>query len=151
MWHKLIPDKLNIVIIVKRNLKTQKVARVVLFSTDLTLPFDQLIDYYRLRFQIEFNFRDAKQFWGLEDFQNVNPLPLHNAAKLAMFMVNVSHLLVQHFRPTQPAFSVNDLKAHFRGHKYVSETLKLLPQLPEPIFIQRIFSHIAQLGSIHPS
>ena len=151
MWHKLIPDKLNVVIIVKRNLNTQKMARVVLFSSDLNLAFDQLIDYYRLRFQIEFNFRDAKQFWGLEDFMNVNQLPVYNAANLAMFMVNVSLALIQQFRPDQPAFSVNDLKAHFRGHKYVAETLKLLPQPPEPILIQHIFSHIAQLGSINTS
>ena len=151
MWHKLIPAKLNSVIIVKRNLNTQKVARIVLFSSDLSLTFDKLIDYYRLRFQIEFNFHDAKQFWGLEDFMNVNQLPVYNAANLAMFMVNVSHVLIQQFRPAHPAFSVNDLKAHFRGHKYVSETLKLLPQLPDPILIQHIFTHIAQLGSINTS
>jgi putative transposase len=29
------------------------------------------VDYYSLRFQIEFNFRDAKQYWGLEDFMNM--------------------------------------------------------------------------------
>lgn len=151
LWHKLIPDKLNIVIIIKTNLKTQKVARVVLFSSDLELAFDKLIDYYRLRFQIEFNFRDAKQFWGLEDFMNVNQIPVYNAANLAMFMVNVSLVLIKQFRPTYPSFSVNDLKAHFRGRKYVSETLKLLPQLPEPIFIDQIFAYIAQLGSINTS
>ena len=151
MWHKLFPDKLNIVIVRKINLENGKGAHVVLFSSDLTLAADKLVVYYRLRFQIEFNFRDAKQFWGLEDFMNVNQLPIYNAANLAMFMVNVSHALIEHVRPTHPAFSVNDLKAHFRGHKYVSETLKLLPQLPEPIFIQRIFTRIAQLGSINTS
>lgn len=151
MWHKLIPDQLNIVIIIKTNLETQKIAYVVLFSSDLTLAFDKLIDYYRLRFQIEFNFRDAKQFWGLEDFMNVNQRPVYNAANLAMFMVNVSLALIQEFRPTYPTFSVNDLKAHFRGRKYVVETLKLLPQMPEPILIQRIFSNLAQLGSINTS
>ncbi len=149
MWHKLIPDKLNIVIIVKTNLKTQKVAHVVLFSSDLELAFDKLIDYYRLRFQIEFNFRDAKQFWGLEDFMNVNQRPVYNAANLAMFMVNVSLALIQNFRPTYPTFSVNDLKAHFRGHKYMIETLKLLPQMPEPVFIDQIFANIARIGSIN--
>jgi putative transposase len=151
MWHKLFPDLLNIVIIVKLNLKTQARAHVVLFSSDLELAYDQLIDYYRLRFQIEFNFRDAKQFWGLEDFMNVNQIPVYNAANLAMFMVNVSQLLIRHFRPACPTFSVNDLKAHFRGHKYVTETLKLLPHLPEPIFIDHIFAHIAQIGSINAS
>jgi putative transposase len=149
MWHKLFPDLLNVVIIVKINLKTQARAHVVLFSSDLQLAFDKLIDYYRLRFQIEFNFRDAKQFWGLEDFMNVNPIPVYNAANLAMFMVNLSHLLLRHFRPTWPTFSVNDLKAYFRGRKYVVETLKLLPQRPEPIFIDQIFANIARIGSIN--
>jgi len=68
-----------------------------------------------------------------------------------MFMVNVSQVLIRHFRPTCPTFSVNDLKAHFRGRKYVTETLKLLPQPPEPIFIDRIFANIAQIGSINAS
>ena len=151
MWHKLFPDLLNVVVIVKTNLKTGARAHVVLFSSDLDLAYDKLIDYYRLRFQIEFNFRDAKQFWGLEDFMNVKQLPVYNAANLSMFMVNVSQVLIRHWRPTCPTFSVNDLKAHCRGRKYVTETLKLLPHLPEPIFIDRIFANIAQIGSINAS
>ncbi len=149
MWHKLFPDLLNVVVLVKINLKTQARAHVVLFSSDLDLAYAKLLDYYRLRFQIEFNFRDAKQFWGLEDFMNVKQLPVYNAANLAMFMVNLSQVLTRHFRPTCPAFSVNDLKAYFRGHKYVVETLKLLPQMPEPIIIDQIFANIAQIGSIN--
>ena len=149
MWHKRFPDLLNVVLIVKTNLKTGAKAHVVLFSSDLDLAYDKLIDYYRLRFQIEFNFRDAKQFWGLEDFMNVNQTPVYNAANLAMFMVNLSQALIRHVRPTCPTFSVNDLKAHFRGRKYVSETLKLLPQMPEPIFINQIFANIAQIGRIN--
>ena len=82
---------------------------------------------------------------------NVNQTPVYNAANLAMFMVNVSQALIRHFRPTCPTFSVNDLKAHFRGRKYVTETLKLLPQMPEPIFIDQIFTSIAQLGRINAS
>lgn len=151
LWHKLFPDLLNIVIIVKINLKTQSRAHIVLFSSDPLLTYDKLIDYYRLRFQIEFNFRDAKQFWGLEDFMNVNQTPVYNAANLAMFMVNLSQVLIRHFQPTCPTFSVNDLKALFRGRKYVTETLKLLPQLPDPIFIDHIFAHISQIGRINSS
>jgi putative transposase len=151
MWHKLFPDPLNVVIISKINLKTGARAHVVLFSSDLDLAYDQLIDYYRLRFQIEFNFRDAKQFWGLEDFMNIKQIPVYNAANLSMFMVNLSQVLLRHFRPTCPNFSINDLKAYFRGHKYVVETLKLLPQLPETIIIAQIFANIAQIGRINAS
>ena len=74
-----------------------------------------LIDYYRLRFQLEFNFRDAKQYWGLEDFMSVNARPVYNSANLALFMVNVSQALMRPMRARWPAFSVNDLKAWFRG------------------------------------
>jgi hypothetical protein len=149
MWHKLFADPLNVVIVVKTNLKTRARARVVLFSSDLDLAYDQLIDYYRLRFQIEFNFRDAKQFWGLEDFMNVKPIPLHNGANLAMFMVNLSRALIRHFRPACPTFSVIDLKAHFRGRKYVIETLKHLPQKPEPISIDHLFARVLAIGSVN--
>ena len=88
--HKGFSQALNVVIMVKTNLQTQAWAHVVLFSSDLTLAYDQLMDYYRLRFQIEFNFRDAKQFWGLEDFMNVTPTAVTNAANLSLFMVDLS-------------------------------------------------------------
>ena len=63
--HKKFTDALNVVIIEKKNVKTGKIATVILFSTDLELDWKNNIDYYRTRFQIEFNFRDAKQHWGL--------------------------------------------------------------------------------------
>jgi DDE superfamily endonuclease len=149
LWHKTFADLLNIVVIVKTNLKTQAVAHVVLFSSDLELPYEQLIDYYRLRFQIEFNFRDAKQYWGLEDFMAVNQTPVYNSANLAMFMVNLSHTLMRPMRMHWPEVSVNDLKAWFRSRKYVVETLKLLPEMPEPIFIDQAIAQMAALGRVN--
>src|SRR5205085_11524093 len=50
--HKEFATPLNVVILVKTNLTTQAVARVILFSSDLSLAYEQLIDYYSLRFQI---------------------------------------------------------------------------------------------------
>ena len=43
--------------------------RAVLFSTDVNLDALPLYRYYKARFQIEFLFRDAKQFTGLTDCQ----------------------------------------------------------------------------------
>lgn len=149
MLHKEFAQALNVVIIVKINLKTQAWAHVILFSSDLDLSYDTLIDYYRLRFQIEFNFRDAKQYWGLDDFMNIKETAVINAASLSLFMVNVAHCLLADFRQHNPHCGVLDLKAHFRGHKYVTETLKLLPEIPEPILLAQIYDQIATLGSIH--
>lgn len=149
LLHKEFAQALNVVIVVKTNLKTGAWAHVVLFSSDLDLTWDKLLDYYRLRFQIEFNFRDAKQYWGLEDFMTVKETAVLNSASLSLFMVNVSQLLLRDFRQHHSNVNVLDLKAFFRGHKYVAETLKLLPQKPDPILMAEVFAKISQLGSVH--
>lgn len=151
VWHKLFPEQLNVAIIVKTNLLNLKTARVILFSTDLSLGFACLIDYYRLRFQLEFNFRDAKQYWGLEDFMVTDELPVYNSANLAFFMINLSQVLIRPKRRVSPDFSINDLKSLARGTRYVLEILKLLPVFPHPIVIDRLFSRLADIGAIHPS
>jgi putative transposase len=86
-----------------------------------------------LRFQIEFNFRDTKQYWGLEDFMNLTPTGVTNAANLSLFMVNVSYRLRSDVRPRHPDYSILDLKADCRGSTYVEETIKMLPEKPEPV------------------
>ena len=150
MLHKSFADRINVVIIVKTNLSTQKRAHVVLFSSDLELAYDKLIDAYHLRFQIEFNFRDAKQFWGFEDFMNIKQTPITNAVGLSFFMVLFSQRLLTRFRPTIPDFSILDLKALFRARRYALETLKLLPDSVDPILIEQVVDAMPSLGSIHP-
>ena len=147
--HKEFSQPLNVVVIVKTNLQTQACAHVILFSSDLTLACDKLIDYYRLRFQIEFNFRDAKQYWGLEDFMNISETAVTNAANLSLFMVNLSQRLLGDLHSTDPECSLLDLKALCRGRKYVAEAIEMLPQKPEPILLARIFNKLAALGRIH--
>ncbi len=88
--HKEFAQPLNVVILLKTHLKTRQQGHVILFSSDLELNYNQLIDLYSLRFQIEFDFRDAKQFWGLEDFMNISQTAVTNAVNLAFFMVNLS-------------------------------------------------------------
>jgi putative transposase len=48
--HECFAQPLNVVVILKTNLQTQAQAHVILFSSDLDLAYDQLIDYYSLRF-----------------------------------------------------------------------------------------------------
>ena len=159
--HKEFAQPLNVVILLKTYLATGRKAHVLLFSSNLELSHETLIDYYSLRFQLEFNFRDAKQFWGLEDFMNIKPIAVTNAANLSLFMVNLSarlrHDLGQAGGSSQEEsssqeqdFSVLDLKAHYRGLKYVEEVIKLLPQIPDPIVLEKLRQHLVSIGSIHP-
>jgi putative transposase len=151
LLHKAFTQPLNVVIIVKTNLRTQARAHVVLLSSDLDLAYAPLVDYDGLRFQIEFNFRDAKQYWGLEDFMNVTPAGVTHAANLSLFMVNVAYRLRADIHARDPAYSVLDLKADCRGYKYVEETLKMLPEKPEPVLLAKIRNQVASLGRIHVS
>ena len=47
----------------------KEIARKLYFSTDLKQAGEQIVRYYQSRFQIEFLYRDAKQFTGLNSFQ----------------------------------------------------------------------------------
>lgn len=151
LLNKSFAFSINVVVILKTNLATHKQAHVILFSSDLKLSYEKLFDYYALRFQIEFNFRDAKQYWGLDDFMNVKQAAVTNAANLSFFMVNFSSVLLRRHRAYNSEFSVLDLKSHYRGCRYASETIKLLPQKPDGILLAEIFQQIARLGMVHPA
>jgi putative transposase len=80
---------------------------------------------------------------------NVNPTTVTNAANLSLFMVNLSQFLMCDFRQTDSDFGVLDLKSYYRGCRYATELLKLLPEKPDAILIAQLFRNIAALGSIH--
>jgi DDE superfamily endonuclease len=145
--HEKFGCELNVVIIQKYNVKTKKLGQVILFSSDVELGWEKLVDYYSLRFQIEFNFRDAKQHFGLEDFMNVTKKGVENAANLSFMMVNLSEKLLAD--KEQKCVGINDLKSHYRGVKYAVETIKRVMKKPEAILINQIKEEIGRLGSIH--
>ena len=100
---------------------------------------------------IEFTFRDAKHYWGLEDFMNVKGTAVTNAANLAIFMVNLVYVLLRDVRQRDADWSVLDLKAFCRGYTYVLETINLLPEQPDEDIMAQMFRQVANLGRIHPS
>ena len=148
VFHKSFSAVLNVVVVIKTHLKTGKRGHVVVFSTDLDLSADQIVDYYSLRFQIEFNFRDAKQYWGLDDFMNVKPIAVTNAVNLAFLMVSLSAVMRKPYRDNQPDFSVLDLKAQFRARRYLDETIKMLPDAPDDDLVSRIWRRLTAFGGI---
>jgi len=69
---------------------------------------------------------------------------VYNRAHLAMFMVHRSPTVMRSMRGAGPEGRVTDLKAWFRGRQYVGDTLKLLPEMPDSIFIARAIDQMAQ-------
>jgi DDE superfamily endonuclease len=69
LWHVSLKQKLRVVVLVNRK-DPHKPRFIVLASTDLALDGRKLVKFYGARFQIEFLFRDSKQFTGLTDCQS---------------------------------------------------------------------------------
>ena len=148
--HKQFANPINVVIIVKTDLETRRMAHVVLFSSDLSLEAEKLYDYYKLRFQIEFTFRDAKQYFGLEDFMAVKEISVANAVGLSFFMVNLSTYLLDGLRTSYPGAGVNDLKSYYRAQHYIAEIMKFVLEKPDTITCSDIMEHVCRRVFIHP-
>ncbi|MEM1242195.1 MAG: transposase [Cyanobacteria bacterium P01_H01_bin.26] len=68
VWSVCLKRKIRVVYLLNRK-HPERLCYALLFSTDVDLDPIQLFEAYRARFQIEFIFRDAKQFTGLTDCQ----------------------------------------------------------------------------------
>jgi hypothetical protein len=89
-----------------------KLIRKLYFSTDTQMAALEILDCYQSRFQIEFLYRDAKQYTGLNDSQarSENKLNFHfNAALTAINIAKVEHWLSQPKEVRKP-FSMADIK-----------------------------------------
>ena len=107
----------------------------ILFSTDLAVDAVVLFHYYNARCQIEFIFRDAKQFTGLADAQTRDPQRLHFHFNASLTTLNIAKIEQRQAQPQdQPMVcSMASVKAC-----YFNE-----------LFLQRIFSKFGwELSSI---
>ena len=84
VWHKTLQRRLRLVVLLNRK-DPAKARFIVLCSTDPELNGHKLVELYAARFQIEFLFRDSKQFTGLLDCQAraASALDFHFNASLA--------------------------------------------------------------------
>lgn len=85
---------------------------VVLFSTDLELGALSILRNYKLRFQIEFLFRDSKQHTGLTHCQARSTVKMDFHANAALSAVNIAK--ASYYLPIakeqRSAFSMADIK-----------------------------------------
>ena len=97
VWHKTLKRRLRLVVLLHRK-DPAKPRFIVLGSTDPELNGHKLIGLYAARFQIEFLFRDSKQFTGLLDCQAraESALDFHfNASLATLNLVRAEALRVQ--------------------------------------------------------
>lgn len=89
-----------------------KLIRKLYFSTDTQMDALEILDCYQSRFQIEFLYRDAKQYTGLNDSQARSENKLNfqfNAALTTINIAKVEHWLSQP-KEARKSFSMADIK-----------------------------------------
>lgn len=106
---------------------TPKQGHKLYFSTDENMSGKDVIEYYRTRFQIEFNFRDAKQFTGLTDSQARSSEKLDFAYNASFAAVNVAKTVRRHFAPE---LSIGKLKSLMVNTYYLKRILCVFEKQP---------------------
>jgi hypothetical protein len=85
----------------------------LLFSTDTALDALSIVRYYQARFQIEFLFRDAKQFTGLMDCQARSEKALHSHFNASFAALNLIKWHDRELSPNRKPISIGSWKTRF--------------------------------------
>jgi Transposase DDE domain len=111
VWHRTWKRKIRLTLLVNRR-EGKNPQFVLLFSTDLTLSAEKILKFYKLRFQIEFLFRDAKQFTGLSDSQARDELSLNFQFNTSFMALNLAKREARLQQSDQDSFvfSMNNVK-----------------------------------------
>jgi hypothetical protein len=129
--------------------KNGKTSYVVLFSTDLTMSAETIYRYYTSRFQIEFIFRDAKQFTGLTHCQArcQESLDFHFNMSLALLnLARIDHRLKN--KPSDESFSMASYKRRHANELMLNLIFSKLELDPNLHKIQKVYHELRNYGVI---
>jgi len=143
--------KRNVKVVVLLDLRDKDKPRyAILFSTDTELDAKTLVRYYKARFQIEFIFRDAKQFTGLCDCQarSQKRLDFHfNAALTTLNLAKLEHLKAQ--SDTLPmTFSMASVKVCYFNTFFLQKIFSMLDIDPNVIKKSPHYQKLRDYGQI---
>jgi hypothetical protein len=91
------------------------------FSTDLDMKSTDIVKYYKARFQIEYLYRDSKQFTGLEHCQARSKNKLHFHFNTSLTAVSIGKILLRNeINKSLPlSLSISDVKTEFRNRNMI--------------------------------
>ena len=107
---------IKVVLVIYYDKQGRETTRKLYFSTDTKMEALKLVKYYRSRFQIEFLYRDAKQYSGLEHCQARSKEKLDFHFNAALTLVNLSKIYHQMNQDTNKGdFSMANFKSLFHN------------------------------------
>ena len=139
----------NILLVVEQFLIKGKTTCCLLFSTDtIQAPID-VIDIYHTRFQIEFGFRDAKQFTGLENSQARSGNRLNFHFNTALTTVNIAKVMqLSNPETRENSFSMATYKILFHNTLLLSRFFRLFAINPNSIKNRQHVNELLYFGTM---
>jgi hypothetical protein len=91
------------------------------FSTDIKMKGFEIVRYYKARFQIEYLYRDAKQFTGLEHGQSRSPSKMYNHFNITLSPISIGKVLLRHQVPKDQriSLSISDICTEMKNRKMI--------------------------------
>jgi hypothetical protein len=153
VWHISLKRQIRIVYLIDiSNPKKYRVA--LLFSTDIMMDPETLYRYYRSRFQVEFIFRDAKQFTGLCDCQSRQQSSLNFHFNTSLAALNIAKLEQQQFQSSlgdEPvSLSMATYKRQALNRHLLEKFIFMLGLDPTLIKSHPNYESLLQYGSLTP-
>lgn len=123
---------------------------IILFSTDLNLDAWKVYQYYKARFQIEFLFRDAKQFTGLCDCQarDQKRLAFHFNASLTTLNLAKAELLHSQNENQRIVCSMASVKALYFNRYFLDRIIRIFGLDPTYIKFLPGYQSLRDFGKI---
>lgn len=149
-YHASLERKIKVVAV--RYIHKDTVGTALLFSTDLELDAFKIFCYYKARFQIEFVFRDAKQYVGLGDCQSRNKESIHfhfNVCFAALNLVKIQDQLDRTEYEKNIPFSMASYKARYHNESLIDRFFSILAPGVTLIKTSPIFQSVLNYGVIN--
>lgn len=89
VWSVSLKRKIKVVVLAWNKSRAESPGIAILYSSDLSLPAMDIVKYYKARFQIEFLFRDAKQYTGLMDCQSTKKEAIGTQINASITSLNI--------------------------------------------------------------
>lgn len=111
VYSKALKRTIKLVHVTYLNMKGKETCKLY-FSTDVSMPAADVLLYYHSRFQIEFLYRDGKQYTRLNDSQTRSENKLNSQFNVSLTSINIARVvhLLSLLKEERKAFSMSDIK-----------------------------------------
>ena len=139
VYTKMCPQLVRLVVKRTKPEKSDTYKYFLVYTTNLALSVETILHYYRLRWELETAFRDAKQNFGFDEYQVSSHLSISRFVQLSFVAASITQLL---FANPQPMVNVDEVFKTLGIHWYKPSKLTrgLMQAYIRYLWLRELFS-----------